>query len=78
MYPASVTEAVRLGRGRRNASGSGKSSSIAFVSLRLSVTFDGVGRASGKLPPLCDRSLHTRNPNRLRRTVPRGREEGWR
>ena len=78
MQPASASEAARLGWGRRNASGSANSGSIALVSLRLSVTFDGVGMDSDELPALCNRSLHTRNPSRLPRTVPRGREEGWR
>ena len=78
MQPASVSEAARLGWGRRNASGSANSTSIAFVSLRLSVTFDGVGTGGYRLPELSGRALRARNQRRLRRTVPGAREEGWR
>ena len=78
MQPASVSEAAGLGWGRRNAPGSAKSSSIASVSLRLSVTFGEVGTGARDLPDLSNRSLHARNESRLRRTVPGAREEGWR
>ena len=78
MQPASASEAARLGWGRRNASGSANSGSIALVSLRLSVTFGGVRRGGYHLPELSSMALLVRNESRLRRTVPGAREEGRR
>ena len=78
MQPASPIAAPRLRRSRPGVSASANRRSIAFVSLRLSVTFGGVRMDGSEQTVLSNAPLQMPNPNQSRRVLVSGCEEGWR